>query len=117
MNAKDYGVAQSRNRTFMISILDQEAEFEFPEKIPLNKTMEDYLEDTVDNKYYITTEKAQQLIDKLTKEGLPSKKKGIDFSLKDAGFTPIANSIIARYDKGVSYRAHEGSCVLEESRE
>lgn len=41
------------------------------------------------------------------------RQTGVDFSLKNAGKTPIANCICARYDKGITNRAHEGSCVLE----
>ena len=70
MNAKDYGVAQSRNRTFMVSILQQNVTFEFPKTIPLDKTMKDYLEDEVDEKYYINNEKAKQLIDTLISDGI-----------------------------------------------
>lgn len=116
LNAKDYGVAQSRNRTFMISILDKDAEYVFPESIPLNKTMENYLEDNVDEKYYIDNEKSRKLINQLMEQGLPLKKNGIDFSLKNAGLTPVANCLCSRYDAGVTDRAHEGSCVIEESR-
>lgn len=115
MNAKDYGVAQSRNRTFMISILGKNNSFCFPNSIPLNKTMEDYLENKVDPKYYIDNEKSQKLIQQLVEQGLPIKKNGIDFSLKNAGFTPTANAIISRYDSGVTNRAHEGSCVIEKT--
>ncbi len=68
LNAKDYGVAQNRERTFMVSILGQ-YQYKFPKPIPLTKTMKDYLEDKVDEKYYINTEKAQLLIDKLITEG------------------------------------------------
>ena len=68
LNAKNYGVAQNRNRTFMVSLLGN-YQYEFPEQIPLTNTMKDYLEDKVDEKFYINTEKAQQLIDKLIAEG------------------------------------------------
>jgi len=68
LNAKNYGVAQNRNRCFMVSILG-DYRYEFPKPIPLTKTMKDYLEDEVDEKYYINNEKAQQLIDKLIADG------------------------------------------------
>lgn len=68
MNAKNYGVAQNRDRTIMVSILG-EWNFKFPSEIPLKKVMKDYLEDEVDKKYYITSEKAQKLIDTLIIEG------------------------------------------------
>jgi DNA-cytosine methyltransferase len=73
LNAKHYGVAQNRNRCFMVSILGN-YKYEFPNTIELNKTMKDYLEDEVDEKYYINNEKAQKLIEKLICDGtLPSR--------------------------------------------
>lgn len=68
LNIKDYGVAQNRNRTFLVSFLD-DVNFKFPEPFPLTKTMADYLEDEVDEKYYIDNEKAQELIRKLIVDG------------------------------------------------
>ncbi len=64
LNAKDYGVAQNRERTFMFSFLG-EYNYKFPNPIPLTKTMKDYLEEEVDEKYYINTEKADKLITQL----------------------------------------------------
>ena len=72
LNAKDYGVAQNRNRTFMVSILGQ-ALYIFPEPINLNKVMKDYLEDEVDEKYYVTSQKALDLIERLKAEGVDLK--------------------------------------------
>lgn len=70
LNAKDYGVAQNRKRCFMVSILSKDfINFEFPEKIELKKVMKDYLEDTVDEKYYINNEKALKLIERLIMDG------------------------------------------------
>ena len=70
INAKDMGVAQNRNRCFCVSVLGGEAGcYRFPESIPLTTCMADYLDDIVDEKYYINTVKAQQLIDKLISEG------------------------------------------------
>ena len=68
LNAKNYGVAQNRNRCFMVSILG-DWNFTFPEPIPLQKVMEDYFEDKVDEKYYINNEKAQKMIQKLIDNG------------------------------------------------
>ena len=68
LNAKDFGVAQNRNRTFMVSFLEQR-NFKFPKPFPLDKAMKDYLEDEVDEKYYINNDKAQQLIEKLIVSG------------------------------------------------
>jgi len=68
LNAKDYGVAQNRERCFMVSLLGK-WNYKFPQPIPLTKTMADYLEDEVDEKYYINSEKAQNLIKQLMESG------------------------------------------------
>ena len=68
LNAKNYGVAQNRNRCFMVSILGN-YRYKFPKPIELTKWMKDYLEDEVGEKYYINNEKAQKLIDTLILNG------------------------------------------------
>lgn len=68
LNAKDFGVAQNRERCFMVSLLGK-WNYKFPQPIPLTKTMKDYLEDEVDEKYYINSEKAQKLIEQLIESG------------------------------------------------
>lgn len=68
LNAKDYGVAQNRERCFMFSFLD-DVYFEFPEPVKLEKRMKDYLEDEVDEKYYLKSEKARLLIKQLIDNG------------------------------------------------
>ena len=52
MNSKDFGVAQNRDRVFMVSILG-DYYYEFPKPFKLEKRLKDYLEDEVDEKYYI----------------------------------------------------------------
>ena len=64
LNAKDFGVAQSRNRCFCVSLLGDYS-YEFPTPFELTKTMEDYLEDEVPDEFYVTSDKAHELIDKL----------------------------------------------------
>lgn len=56
LNAKNYGVAQNRERCFMFSFLG-EYNYKFPNPIPLEKKLKDYLEEDVDEKYYINNEK------------------------------------------------------------
>ena len=68
LNSRNYGVAQNRNRTFMVSILGN-YKYEFPKPIELTKVMKVHLEDEVDEKYYINNEKAQKLIDTLIENG------------------------------------------------
>lgn len=68
LNAKNYGVAQNRNRCFMFSFLGNYS-YDFPQPIPLKKKLKDYLEDNVDEKYYINNEKADKLIKQLIDNG------------------------------------------------
>ena len=68
LNAKNYGVAQNRERCFMFSFLG-EYNYHFPRPIPLKKRLKDYLEDDVDEKYYINNEKAEKLIKQLIDNG------------------------------------------------
>ena len=53
LNAKNYGVAQNRDRVFMVSILGEYA-YEFPKPTKPEKRLKDYLEDNVDEKYYLS---------------------------------------------------------------
>lgn len=68
LNAKNYGVAQNRERCFMFSFLG-EYNYHFPQPIPLKKKLKDYLEDDVDEKYYINNENAEKLIKQLIDNG------------------------------------------------
>lgn len=67
LNSKYFGVPQNRDRCFMVSILG-DYRFAFPKLRKLERTMNDYLEENVDEKYYINNEKSKALIDKLMKD-------------------------------------------------
>ena len=71
MNAKDYGVAQNRERVFVISIRKDidDGKFVFPEPFELEYVLNDYLDEEVDEKYYINNDKADQLINDLIVSG------------------------------------------------
>ena len=59
--ATDYGIPQTRNRCFMISILG-DYNYTFPKPIPLKLKLKDMLEDNVDEKYYIEDDLLQHII-------------------------------------------------------
>lgn len=63
-NAKNYGIPQNRDRTFMVSLLGN-YNYDFPETMPLEYCMADILEEKVDEKYFINNEKADKLIEQL----------------------------------------------------
>lgn len=52
-NAKNYGIAQNRERVFMVSILG-EYNYDFPQGFKLTTRLKDYLEDDVDEKYFLS---------------------------------------------------------------
>lgn len=67
MNSRNFGVAQNRNRTIMVSILGDYT-FEFPSELDLHYGLKDYLEPIVDEKYYLKSDRANKLIENLVKE-------------------------------------------------
>ena len=57
LNAKDYGVPQNRERVFVVSILnDEDKNYVFPQKQPLDIRLKDVLENQVEDKYYLSDE-------------------------------------------------------------
>ena len=129
LNAKNYGIPQNRDRCFCVSVLsDDFIDFEFPEPIKLEKVMKDFLEDEVDEKYYINDEKSQKLIAQLIESGvLPTEQnrteqnrteqnrtdcKTVDLCVKSPREISVANCIKARYDAGISNLQADGSGVV-----
>lgn len=68
LNAKDFGVAQNRERVFMVSILG-EYYYEFPKPFPLRKRLKDYLEPVVDEKYYLSRAMLDYCMDPTDRNG------------------------------------------------
>lgn len=63
LSAVDYGIPQTRKRYFLIAILNNEKEFTFPEPIGCNRVFKDFLDDEVDEKYYLTTNEYEYIDD------------------------------------------------------
>ena len=61
MIATDYGIPQTRNRCFMVSILGNYS-YKFPKPIPLKLKLKDMLEDNVDEKYYLSEKMLKGMI-------------------------------------------------------
>lgn len=53
LNSKNYGIPQHRERIFIVGFRKKDTRFEFPESIPLESSMQDFLEDYTDSKYYL----------------------------------------------------------------
>lgn len=89
LNAKDYGIPQTRNRVFLISILNPGSQFDFPKAFPLEKRLLDYLEPVVDEKYFISEAFLLYCTDPTDRNGFIRGKrfKPHDTSKSDYAFT------------------------------
>lgn len=114
LDAADFEVPQSRKRCFMVSIL-KDVSYEFPEAIPLTRCISDILEIEVDEKYYINTPKAKELIQSLIDRGELSDRNVFcaDGGINNPKIKSISNCITARQDRGISNRASEGNVIVE----
>lgn len=56
LNAKDFGIPQNRERIFCISILGEHTPYEFPIGFTLQYRLRDFLEEEVEEKYYLSKE-------------------------------------------------------------
>jgi len=71
LNASDYGIAQNRDRTFVVSILG-EWNYHFPVPIELTTCIEDYFEDLTDEQalqLVVKSDKALKLLKELDDDG------------------------------------------------
>lgn len=114
LNAKDFGIPQNRERTFMISILG-DYYYRFPEEIELKTKLNDLFEQEVSERFYFTSERAKKMVEDLIQENKVPKEKqtGIDLCYKHVELVDIANSILARYDKGIVKHQNECTGVIE----
>lgn len=54
LNSSDYGVPQTRNRTFIVCFSNKSADFKFPNKLTLTTKLQDLLDSNVDSKYFLS---------------------------------------------------------------
>lgn len=95
INAKDCGIPQNRERVFVVSIRkDIDQGFLFPQPIPLTTTMADFLEDEVDEKFYISDayiKYAERATSEQTVNG-----NGFKFEPVEIGGNSVAKSITSK---------------------
>ena len=81
LNAKDFGIPQNRERVFMVSVRnDVHQRFQFPQPFPLTLTLDDVLEEEVEEKYYLSNERINGLLESTIKE--MQNKNGFKFQVK-----------------------------------
>lgn len=92
LNAKDYGVPQSRKRVFCVSIRDfGSGEFHFPKPIGCERRLRDVLESGVDERYYLKDEVVENFF--RNNERLRSEGMGFRFEPQNRG--GIAHTVTA----------------------
>ena len=94
LNAKDYGVPQNRERVYLVFIKKEldNGKFVFPEGFDNGIRLRDVLEDSVDEKYYISEDKARKFVANLQ-----------DISNEDESNSPKFIGNINRPDFGTGY--------------
>lgn len=119
LNSKDYGVPQNRERVFVVSILKEyDTGFRFESGFDSGIRLRHILEDSVDEKYYINTERASVLIDKLMEAGyLKGNIIPCDSTIMKPKSLEVANCITARYDAGIQNKQSIGVAVVEKTIE
>lgn len=94
LNAKNYGVAQNRERCFMFSFLG-EYNYHFPQPIQLTKRICDYQEEVIDEKFYVSDKVLKGFVEHAKKQ----KEKGNTFHAVIKDVDDISSTISARYCK------------------
>ena len=85
LNSKHFYIPQNRERCFMISILGN-YNYNFPKHVKLKYLLKDYLEENVDEKYYLS--------EKMIKYFLGMNKKRINFPRKEIFLRCLENTNI-----------------------
>ena len=116
LNAKNYGIPQNRERCFMVSILG-DYNYTFPKPIPLRLKLKDMLEESVDEKYYISNSKIESLLTtnfNCSKfENVVQDKDGISSTLcardyKDPKCVVVGTTNISKYESSNRIYSQEG---------
>ena len=89
LNAKHYGIPQNRERVFVVSILKSkdDGKFKFPIPFDNGLRLKDFLESNVDEKYYISEGKSQNLIMNFKKEYSFAEKRSNEL-INKLGYVP-----------------------------
>ena len=104
LNSADFGVPQTRNRTYIVCFANDSAEYKFPEKEELDKTLQDLLEDEVNPKYFLS----DRILPTILSNGTGGYKAKSEIDLK------IARPLCATMAK--MHRACQDNYVTQKGR-
>jgi len=91
LNAKDYGIPQNRERAFMVSILGDYL-YNFPRKQELKLRLKDMLEESVDEKYYLS----KHIINFFQEHTKKQQELGNGFKFEPRNKDDVAKTITTR---------------------
>ena len=91
LNAKDYSVPQNRERVFMVSILDCDKPYYFPQPIPLTRRLRDVLEDNVLDEFYLS----ERMLKGFEQHNANHEAKGTGFIFKPKDGSDTTNALRA----------------------
>lgn len=80
LNSADYGVPQTRNRTYIVCFANEKAEYDFPDTQELTLTLQDLLEPDVDSKYFLS----DRILPTILSDGTGGYKAKSEIDLKVA---------------------------------
>ncbi|MFV0974140.1 DNA (cytosine-5-)-methyltransferase [Bacillus paranthracis] len=105
LNSKNYGIPQNRERLFVVGFrkdIELSNKFTFPKPVPLEKTMQDFLLDSVSGKYYLN-------------------KKGVEFVTKEKNiikrYTQIDGEIQLCQKANQQFNWHGDFVFVEENKD
>ena len=104
LNSADYGVPQTRNRTYIVCFANSQAEFVYPTTITLDSTLQDVLERDVDEKYFLS----ERILPTILSNGTGGYKAKSEIDLK------IARPLCATMAK--MHRACQDNYVTQNGR-
>lgn len=104
LNSADFGIPQIRNRTYIVCFSDHSISFDFPTKIKLEITLQDLLEEKVDEKYFLS----EKILPTILSNGSGGYQAKSEIDL------PIARPLCATMGK--MHRACQDNYVTQEGR-
>ncbi len=104
LNSADFGVPQTRNRTYIVCFDDPAVEYTFPKKVELNSTLQDLLEQDVDDKYFLS----ERILPTILSDGTGGYKARSEIDLK------VARPLCATMAK--MHRACQDNYVTQKGR-